>query len=743
MTDELAESTTKSRKDSSKGKRGSTDGAVDLAEPSGGPLPFEQDRALDRAAFAADAVLRGADEAGGFAGFRARHVRGYMTQHNLEEKLSVCVREVLSERQLRWSPYPSVVRMLRREEVRSSSSWPQTDVERARLGLRTWVEPERVVRSGLEARLCVLPHGGACLAELAPLIDPSSLERLQQQLQPTGLLDSFSQRVQLEGGELQVTATSAIGGSALWAPRLVARPQTLEVAEHFSATGPPGAAEAALKALVARVLGAAAALDASQDHLLDALEVYAVGGGASARDAYYDAGEEDESDEEEGSSAISREHDAPPLTSPSAGRICGAVHARWERLLCFPAAELRKRPLPAPCAKAIRAAALAGRPVYLHALVAISVLDEEDGPPALPRRGAEPPPRSKYVAVQKSFTLAFTNGTSGGGRAGVGGEGEGAAGYGGDEILPPPLELLITCAWPVEREAASYAVLPENSRGASAKKARLRHATFLRAQLSRHLIHGNYVQVVEAAALLLPHLTGSERVPLLAEVAIFLRSDAVSLSAAAHAFASVGRTVLALEGSSLEEGKGARVAKLLRRQWLTNCRELSQMLLAGRWADLTPLEPRLRRQMSELSESGGSLRLPADEEARRRLGRQLIGLSRSVACVSCQLCDTLLLCCPNLSAFCTKVFNATSEVKVPSGDRRPRMEWAPCRDSFPAVRPPTPRVPPSLGAGAPLDAAAAGARAADRHRRRDRAAPRRPRLPRSSARRGGPPPVRD
>lgn len=630
---------------------------ADAVDAPGEPPPqLEHDVTLDRYVSQADRVLKSAAEAGSFEGVRAREVHRYMVQHRVEEKLATCLTAVLGEPHLRWSPYPSVVRMLRREEMCSSASWPQTDTARARLGQRAWDESASMLRSGLETRLNILRPHGACAAELAPLIDPTALERLHRQLQPTGLLDAFVDSVGLpDGGELHLSASSAIGGSALWAPRLVGRPRALEVCEHLSATGPPGSASAALDALQARIVGTALALASSQDHLVEALEVYAVEAGGDPSGGSDAEGEDLERD----TSPVGREHDAPPLTTPTTGYVAGAVNTRWDRLLHFPASELRKAPLPAACARAIRAAARAGQPIHLHALVAVGI-DEDDGPPAPPPRGDEPPPRFKYAAVQKSFVFAFTS--TGGGRGAASGEGEPAASLQRD-MTPPPLALLFSCAWPAQGDAAGYLALPENRRGAAASRARLRYGSFLRLQLSRSLIKGEYMHVAEAVALLLPHLSGAERLPLLPDLAAFLRSDAAALAAIAHAFATVGRTVLALAG--LDEGKAARVVKLLRRQWLTHCRELSQLLLAERWADLAPLEPMLRRQMADESDRGGSLRLPVDDPSQRALGRRLLAIARSVGSVSRQLCDTLMLCCDGLSDFCKKVFSATPEVQVP------------------------------------------------------------------------------
>jgi hypothetical protein len=645
------------RKGSKSRRRASTKAAA-ADEPSEPPPQLEHDVSLDRDVAQADMVLKAAAEAGSFEGVRAREVHRYMAQHRVEEKLAICLTAVLGEPQLRWSPYPSVVRMLRRQEMRSSASWPQTDTERARLGQRAWDESASTLRSGLETRLNILRPLGACAAELAPLIDPRALERLQRQLQPTGLLDAFVDSVALpEGGELHLSASSAIGGSALWAPRLVGRARALEVCEHLSASGPPGSALAALHALQARIVATVRALDSSQDHMAEALEVYAVEGGAEAS-GDGDTPEQEE-DGEADTSPIGHEHDAPPLTTPTTGYVAGAVNTRWDRLLHFPASELRKTPMPAACARAIRQAAMAGQPIHVHALTAVSI-DEDDGPPAPPRRGDEPPPRFKYAAVQKSFVFAFTS--TGGGRGAARSEGEPAP-IVQREVTPPPLALLFSCAWPAEGDAAGYLALPENRRGAAAGRARLRYAGFLRRQLCRSLIKGEYVHVAEAVTLLLPHLSGSERLPLFPELATFLGSDAVALAAIAHAFATVARTVLAL--ADLSQGKAARVVKLVRRQWLTHCRELSQLLLAERSADLTPLEPMLRRQMADESDRGGSLLLPDDGLSQRALARRLLALARSVASVSRQLCDTLMLCCRGLSDFCKKVFTATPEVQVP------------------------------------------------------------------------------
>lgn len=636
---------------------------------------LDTDATLDLAVDMAYNRLKHAEAAGGFAGARARQLRQYFEIHRVEERLSSCVQAVLSELHLRWSPYPSVIRMLRREEMCSSHGWPQNDLDRRQYSQRIWDEPSNVARCGMDSRLVQLSPHGACSAELVPVIDPTALERAQQLLQPTGLIAAFNDRIAVRGSadQLLVNATSAVGVSGLWAPRLMGQVPAIEVFEHFSTAGPPDSLEVALEALQTRITSTVLALDASHHHFVDGLEVYAVQGRGSDD---VNASEADEKDVEEDSAIIGHEHDAAPLMTPTSGRLSGILHTRWARLLSFSAAELRTSPLSPACRRAIRAAALSGHPIYLHVFIAVAVVEEE-GPHA-PRRREDEPPQSKYISVQKSFIFAYTGASSGRRRAAMDNSSGPAVGFAiqGDrtEITPPALSLLFTCAWPEESEGIAYLALPENRRSAAApNKAQLHHASFLKRQLSQALTKGQYMHVAEAAVLLLPHLNDAERKPLLPELAVFLSSDATVLAAIAHAFSTVARMILAVAPLSLEHGKGARAAQLLCRQWLTHCRELSRLLLAERWGDLAPLEPMLRRMMTDASDASGSLRLPADEHSRRELARRLLAFARAVNFVSRQMCDTLMTLSTGLSEFCRQVFAATADVQVPLSMQPPPM----------------------------------------------------------------------
>jgi hypothetical protein len=101
---ELEKKEKKEKKDSkggadAKGRRGPASGGE--AEEAA-PPEVELDVSLDRAAEAADTVLRQAEDKGGYAGVRAGHVRAYVSRHELEKTLSAIVSKVLGEPQLRW-----------------------------------------------------------------------------------------------------------------------------------------------------------------------------------------------------------------------------------------------------------------------------------------------------------------------------------------------------------------------------------------------------------------------------------------------------------------------------------------------------------------------------------------------------------------------------------------------------------------------------------------------------------------
>ena len=129
---------------SSRSRKGSR--RVSLA-PNGNAASAEADQSLSRAVDAATSSFKAAEKEGEFAGVRARCVRHYLFSSRVEERIAACISKVLSEPQLRWSPYPSMAPQLRQRPTRCGQDL--TRHSREPLGT------------------AAAPRGGACVAHVA------------------------------------------------------------------------------------------------------------------------------------------------------------------------------------------------------------------------------------------------------------------------------------------------------------------------------------------------------------------------------------------------------------------------------------------------------------------------------------------------------------------------------------------------------------------------------------------------
>ena len=188
--------------------------------------------------------MPGSTHAGGFAATRAQLLREYFEKTRVEECVATCVDTLLKSPELPWNPFPALARLIRHEEMRFAlGPFDKT------LGLE---QSARLRRSESDPRLVHLPDGGACWLDLGPLVDAGVVQRVSGQLASTELLLAFSRAIDTSVGTVHVQAATAIGGSQLFAPRLVRSPSQYELHECFHARGPAGGVGAAIDAFEER-----------------------------------------------------------------------------------------------------------------------------------------------------------------------------------------------------------------------------------------------------------------------------------------------------------------------------------------------------------------------------------------------------------------------------------------------------------------------------------------------------------
>ena len=220
---------------------------------------------------------------------RRRTLKAHIRDSDVERKLTECVQKLLSFAELPANPYPSLVRLMRREEA-EELLWP-SGRHLARKAVKASLWREQGLQSAVVDRawrLSKLPRFGVAWRSLAPLLDGESLKELNGQLASTGLIAKSASSSEFGAaagqGDLAIKACCAIGGEHMMAGRLVRYPRTVELVELVHVKGAVGLHDQALAAFEERIVEQSNRIDASGQHFVEYLEVY-VGGDAPAGDA--------------------------------------------------------------------------------------------------------------------------------------------------------------------------------------------------------------------------------------------------------------------------------------------------------------------------------------------------------------------------------------------------------------------------------------------------------------------------
>ena len=224
-----------------------------------------------------------------YAAVRRRTLKAHIRDSDVERKLTECVQKLLSFAELPANPYPSLVRLMRREEA-EELLWP-SGRHLARKAVKASLWREQGLQSAVVDRawrLSKLPRFGVAWRSLAPLLDGESLKELNGQLASTGLIAKSASSSEFGAaagqGDLAIKACCAIGGEHMMAGRLVRYPRTVELVELVHVKGAVGLHDQALAAFEERIVEQSNRIDASGQHFVEYLEVY-VGGDAPAGDA--------------------------------------------------------------------------------------------------------------------------------------------------------------------------------------------------------------------------------------------------------------------------------------------------------------------------------------------------------------------------------------------------------------------------------------------------------------------------
>ena len=210
-----------------------------------------------------------------FASLRQERVRQQLTGADVERRISRCVDTLLSAEELPMNPFPTLVKLLRPEELAVALETAASERQRqrgiSRRGL--WREADAQT-SQMASHLARLPSLGASWRPIAPMLDGDSISSLAMALVNSTLLLSSNRTVSTAQGTFTVKSCCALTGAHAFAGRLVAHPRTLEMREHVQVRGPAARLDGALAGFTEHICATALSLHASKEHFVIDLEVF-------------------------------------------------------------------------------------------------------------------------------------------------------------------------------------------------------------------------------------------------------------------------------------------------------------------------------------------------------------------------------------------------------------------------------------------------------------------------------------
>ena len=526
-----------------------------------------------------------------FAVIRQRHVRQQLAANDIERRIGRCVDALLSAAELPANPFPPLVKMLRQEELSMTEQvtfLPAQGTVKRGLWRGGAAQP-----SQLNANISRISPYGAAWRPLAPLVGSEHVQITAAGLASSSLLASVTRVVNTEDGAFSLKTCCSVTGSHTFAGRILSRPRTLELREHVQVRGPASRLEAALAAFADHVCSAAVSLQASDEHFVIDLEVYTGDG-----DVFDDEASADGYD----------------------GRATTNNRGTPER---FGLSQLTARS-PALC-RALQSAVLAQLPPILNILICIPAIDLEASDESRP-------PRWHYISVQKAFCFFYEPATAATRTSASSHAAPIESHQNSDRPVTPfprfqqyPLQSLFHCLWTNDADASWYCGLRENRTGAAGNQtlveARSNFVAFLRKQVSRLIMRGDHLSMLELLLLLVPEVLREQRDPLLAEMRSFFTSDAAMLADMAHQSDVMQRVLSACQAPAVPARKREYALDVLRRQYSHVADTLSQFCTQSRWADVEPVKGHLLAQLCLLGGGDATGKLDVCEDTPRILRR--------------------------------------------------------------------------------------------------------------------------
>ena len=167
----------------------------------------------------------------GFAGVRSQRLRQHLRETDAEERLARCVQKLLGSEELPWNPYPTLARLLRREEMLMALSLS----EEGPCPVGPWREslPHPAQHSALELHLASLPGLGVAWRPMAPMLDLDSLKAIVGGLAATRMLEGCARAVESAADSaFTIRSVCTLTGSHVFAGKhLVRYPRGIELRE--------------------------------------------------------------------------------------------------------------------------------------------------------------------------------------------------------------------------------------------------------------------------------------------------------------------------------------------------------------------------------------------------------------------------------------------------------------------------------------------------------------------------------
>ena len=199
--------------------------------------PSSQGSVVSAGARSPAAVLESEPEresSSSFASIRSWRLRQHLRETRAEDRLTMCVQKLLSAEEIPWNPYPTLARLLRREEMLMEISLSDGPVSPVSLWRES--QPHSVHHSALDFHLARLPEVGAAWRPLTPMLDCESLKTIVGCLSASRMLEGSMRPADPESPLFAVRSVCTLAGDHVFAGKQLVRfPRTIELREIVQA----------------------------------------------------------------------------------------------------------------------------------------------------------------------------------------------------------------------------------------------------------------------------------------------------------------------------------------------------------------------------------------------------------------------------------------------------------------------------------------------------------------------------